>query len=77
MKDKLPPVKDRAWLTEGELARRLGFQSKDWFSRLRRANPEMYPPVATHLNKRPLKFLKADIEKFESRGLDHDRSDSE
>lgn len=68
----LPPVDQRAWLTEAELAERLGFQSKDWFSRLRRAHPEKYPPVATHLNKKPLKFMKADIEDFESRGTPHE-----
>lgn len=70
--DKLPPIDQRAWLTESELAARLGFQSKDWFSRLRRASPDQYPPVATHLNQKPLKFMKSDIEDFESRGTPHE-----
>lgn len=68
----IPQVDQRDWLTEGELAARLGYRSKDWFSRIRRAHPEKYPPVATHLSMKPLKFMKADVESFIERGNHND-----
>jgi len=63
----MPPIEERAWITEEELAHRLGFSSKGWFSRLRKKSPRLYPPVAELLSKRPIKFMKTDVEEFESK----------
>lgn len=63
MAKKLPPISERNWITEQELASRWGLSPRA--VRDRRTKGAPMPPVARFMSQKPLRYLKADVEAFE------------
>lgn len=59
----IPPIEERDWITEPELAERWGMAHDTLRRRRQRGKP--LPPVAKHLSQKPFKYMKADVTAFE------------
>lgn len=59
----IPPIEERDWITEPELAKRWGMAHDSLRRRRQRGQP--MPPIAKYMSQKPYKYMKADVEAFE------------